>query len=66
MTSIRFVRTVSVVAAALALAALAPTLAQAREGSSSRSIGNGIKCRTAAVPQADGTVKYTQVCYKGV
>jgi hypothetical protein len=47
------------------IAALAPATVSAREGSA-RSIGNGVKCRTAAVLQADGTVKYQQVCYKGV
>jgi hypothetical protein len=52
------------VAAALALAALAPSLAFAREGA--QSVGHGIKCYTAAVTGADGTVTYTRVCYKGV
>jgi ABC-type sugar transport system substrate-binding protein len=40
--------------------------AAAREGSSSKSIGKGIKCSTVAVKNADGTVTYTQVCRKGV
>jgi cytochrome c5 len=53
------------VAAALALTALAPSLAVAREGSA-RSVGHGIKCYTAAVTGADGKVTYTRVCYKGV
>lgn len=53
------------VAAALALVALAPSLAVAREGSV-RSVGQGIKCYTAAVTGADGKVTYTRVCYKGV
>jgi ABC-type sugar transport system substrate-binding protein len=48
-----------------ALAVLAPATASAREGSA-RSIGNGVKCYTAGVVQADGTVKYQRVCYKGV
>jgi hypothetical protein len=47
------------------VAALVPATASAREGSA-RSVGQGIKCRTGAVLQADGTVKYQQVCYKGV
>jgi len=47
-----------------ALAALAPVTASAREGA--QSVGQGIKCYTAAVVQADGTVKYQRVCYKGV
>lgn len=47
------------------VAALAPATAAAREGSA-RSVGKGIKCRTGAVLQADGTVKYQQICYKGV
>jgi hypothetical protein len=55
-----------IVTTVLALfAALAPATASAREGSA-RSIGQGVKCRTGAVLQADGTVKYQQVCYKGV
>jgi hypothetical protein len=61
------IRTQATVAAVLVMAAaLAPATSMAREGSSSRSVGKGIKCYTAAVPQADGTVKYQQVCYKGV
>ncbi len=47
-----------------ALATLAPVTASAREGA--QSVGQGIKCYTAAVVQADGTVKYQRVCYKGV
>jgi uncharacterized membrane protein len=56
----------SLIAASLltALAILAPVTAAAREGA--QSVGNGIKCYTAAVPQADGTVKYQRICYKGV
>ncbi len=54
-------------AAVLATAALAvPTVSVAREGNSSTSIGHGIKCRTVAVLQADGTVRYERVCTKGV
>lgn len=52
-------------AAALVASAIA-TPAAAREGSSSRSVGKGIKCYTVAVPQANGTVVYQQVCRKGV
>jgi hypothetical protein len=48
----------------LGLAVLAAPSAMAREGA--RSVGQGLKCYTAAVLQADGTVKYQQVCYKGV
>ena len=47
------------------ITALAPATASAREGGA-RSIGNGVKCRTAPVLQADGTYKYQQVCRKGV
>ena len=36
----------------------------AREGAPS--VGKGIKCVTRLVPQADGTTKLQQVCYKGV
>lgn len=56
----------SLIAATLltAMVALAPATASARDGA--RSVGGGIKCYTAAVVQADGTVKYQQVCYKGV
>ncbi len=46
------------------MATLAPVVASAREGA--QSIGHGIKCYTAAIPQADGTVKYQRICYKGV
>jgi uncharacterized membrane protein len=58
--------TTSLIAATLltALAAMAPVTATAREGA--QSVGKGIKCYTAAVPQADGTVKYQRICYKGV
>jgi exo-beta-1,3-glucanase (GH17 family) len=41
-------------------------VASAREGSSSRSVGKGIKCSTVTVRNADGTVTFTQVCRKGV
>lgn len=54
-----FVATTLVAAAAL----LAP-VAQAREGA--QSVGQGIKCYTASVLQADGTYKIQRVCYKGV
>lgn len=51
--------------AALALAA-AMQPAAAREGSSSKSVGHGIKCYTVAVKGADGKITYEQVCRKGV
>ena len=56
----------SLIAATLltALSTLAPVTASARAGA--QSVGGGIKCYTAAVVQADGTVKYQRVCYKGV
>jgi len=58
-------RTQATVAVALVMAAaLAPATSMAREGATP--VGHGLKCYTAAVPQADGTVKYQQVCYKGV
>lgn len=53
----------ALVCALLAAATLAPTLASAREGGW-RSAGQGIKCITQAVVQADGSVKYQQVCLK--
>ena len=46
------------------VAALLPSVAQAREGA--QSIGGGIKCYTGLVLQADGTYKVGRVCYKGV
>jgi len=46
-----------------ALAALAPTAAMARNSASG--VGNGLKCQTVPVLQADGTVKYQRICYKG-
>jgi uncharacterized membrane protein len=62
----KIITSTSLVAATLltALAVLAPATASAREGATS--VGGGIKCYTAAVVQADGTVKYQRVCYKGV
>jgi hypothetical protein len=47
-----------------AAAAMAPTLASAREGA--QSVGGGLKCYTGLVLQADGTYKLGRVCYKGV
>lgn len=47
-----------------ALVVLTPLSAMAREGA--QSVGQGLKCYTAAVVQADGSVKYQRVCYKGV
>ncbi len=47
------------------LVSMASTAAMAREGNA-RSIGNGVKCRSQAVLQADGTYKVQQVCRKGV
>lgn len=41
-------------------------VASAREGSSSKSVGKGIKCSTVSIRNADGTVTVTQVCRKGV
>ncbi len=54
----------SLAATVLLGAAVLP--ATAREGSSSRSVGHGIKCYTVAVKNPDGTITYTQVCRKGV
>jgi hypothetical protein len=52
-------------AAILALiATFSASTASAREGA--QSVGQGVKCYTAAVQQADGTVKYQRVCYKSV
>ncbi len=41
-------------------------VAFAREGGSSKSVGHGIKCSNVGVRQADGSIKVTQVCRKGV
>ena len=57
-------RVLAATACLVALGALAPSVAQAREGA--QSVGGGIKCYTAAVLQADGTYKIQRVCYKGV
>ncbi len=46
------------------MALLAPLNAMAREGVPS--VGHGMKCYTVPVPQANGTVLYQRVCYKGV
>lgn len=51
-------------AAALVASAIA-TPAAAREGTTSQR-KHGIKCYQTLVPQADGTMKLTQVCRKGV
>ncbi len=49
------------------VAMLAPLPSQAREGSSSRSVGGGIKCRSVVTTdKATGKVTVTQVCRKGV
>jgi len=45
-------------------AGLSPLSAAAREGA--QSVGQGVKCYTAAVPQPNGTVQYQRICYKGV
>ncbi len=50
--------------AVVLMAALSPLSVSAREGA--QSVGQGLKCYTAAIPQANGTVKYQRVCYKGV
>ena len=36
----------------------------AQEGA--RSVGQGLKCSQRLVPQADGTLKLQQVCYKSI
>jgi hypothetical protein len=40
------------------------TILSAQEGA--RSVGKGLKCSQRLVPQADGTVKLQQVCYKSI
>ena len=55
----------ALIALAVTAATLAAPAAQAREGSSSRSIGGGIKCYYTYVKQPDGSLVYQQVCYKG-
>jgi hypothetical protein len=46
---------------------LSPLPSQAREGSSSKSVGKGIKCRTVVTTdKVTGQVTATQVCAKGV
>ncbi len=51
------------VATIASLAAAAPSFA--REGTTTQK-SHGIKCYQTFVPQADGTMKLTQVCRKGV
>lgn len=46
-----------------AMAALAPSAAMARTSASG--VGHGLHCSTRAVQQADGTVTYQRICYKG-
>lgn len=55
----------SLVGAAILGLSLAGT-ASAREGSSSKSIGGGIKCSNVTIRNADGSYTVTQVCRKGV
>lgn len=57
-------RVLAVTGCIVALGALAPSVAQAREGA--QSVGGGIKCYTGSVLQADGTYKLQRICYKGV
>jgi hypothetical protein len=57
-------RAAMVAAAVIVLAALVPTVASAREGA--QSVGQGIKCYTGLVLQADGTYTVGRICYKGV
>ncbi len=59
-----FSRVLVVIALIASAAVLAPTMAQAREGA--QSVGQGIKCYTGSVLQADGTYKIERICYKGV
>lgn len=56
----------TLLALGVAAATLAAPAAQAREGSSSRSIGGGIKCYYTYVLQPNGSLVYQQVCGKGV
>jgi len=60
----KIVTSTSLISATLltVIAVMAPVTASAREGS----VGGGLKCYTAAVVQADGSIKYQKVCYKGV
>lgn len=61
--SIALASTVALTAAAL----FTPMAASAREGSSSKSVGNGVKCRTVVTTdKVSGKVTVTQVCAKGV
>lgn len=55
----------TLIAAGVLAATLAAPSAQAREGSSSRSIGGGIKCYFTYVLQPNGSLVYQQVCGKG-
>jgi hypothetical protein len=48
---------------AAVLSTLAP-VAMAREGA--QSVGKGIKCYTTGTYDANGNVKYIQVCYKSI
>jgi hypothetical protein len=66
MTQNLFARTaVTLIGAALVSLSFSG-VAVAREGSSSKSVGHGIKCSNVAVRNADGTTTVTRVCRKGV
>lgn len=61
------IATPALIAALMAAATLfAPLTASAREASSSRSVGHGIKCYNAYTQNADGSYSWKQICYKGV
>jgi hypothetical protein len=58
--------TTLILSSLLSAALLAPVAASAREGSSSRSVGKGIKCRSVVTTDLNGKVTVTQLCSKGV
>lgn len=48
----------------VSMTTLPVTSAIAQEGA--QSVGKGLKCYTAAIVQANGTVSYQRVCYKAI
>lgn len=64
MTKLSNIRALLAISLLASLATMAPTVASAREGA--QSVGNGIKCYTGLVLQANGLYTIGRVCYKGV
>lgn len=58
--------TAALAASFAAVSMLAPLPSLAREGSSSKSVGGGVKCFNVVTTDANGKVKVTQICSKSI